>query len=112
VIKVENYERELLNLFCSEYLSNSVLFSAINHPSNITCKFTGEAYHLEIQHSELPDINETIELQNVFATFEDSIYTFVVFIEKGIVCLSCFNKNHSDGVPDRIRNGSVVVTAT
>jgi hypothetical protein len=86
VIKVENYERELLNLFCSEYLSNSVLFNAINHPSNITCKFTGEAYHLEIQHSELPDINETIELQNVFATFEESIYTFVVFIEKGIVC--------------------------
>lgn len=110
-MKVEGYERQAIELLCADEIPNSVLHAAIVCPENISCKFTGAGYYLEIRHRELPSGRVVCDKPLVRGIYQEQEVGFVVFIEDNTICLECYGYGHH-GIPEGIRNGTVQISVT
>ncbi len=110
-MKVESYEQEALLLLCNDVISNSVLHDAIQNPENISCKFTGEGYYLELKHNDLPLDRIVCDKPTVIGKFQEQEVGFIAFIENGTLCLECYNYSNK-GIPEEIRYGTIEITTT
>ena len=111
-MKVEEFEKEVIRILCSDVITNSVLSDAINHPEKIECKFTGAGYYLDIHHHELPSERIVLDTANIEGMYQDIEVGFVVFVEDHVLCLECYNYGNNKGVPPGIRNGTVTISQT
>ncbi|WP_139163971.1 hypothetical protein [Desulfoluna spongiiphila] len=107
-MKIADYERNVIGLLCNEALPNSILYNALNHPKRIECKFTGAGYYLDIYHKDLPLDRIVCDKPIVTGKYQGIEVGFIIFIEKGTLCLECYNYG-SKGVPPEIRHGIVEV---
>jgi hypothetical protein len=105
-LEIADYERKVIGSLCSDALSNSILYNALNNPDKIECKFTGAGYYLDIYHNDLPVDRIVCDKPIVIGKYQGIDVGFVVFIEKGILCLECYNYGNK-GVPPEIRHGTV-----
>jgi len=110
-MKIENYEREAINILCSGVLNNSILHGALNHPESIDVDFTGEGYYLTIKHKELPAERIVCDKPMLVGIFQEQEVGFIVFVENNSLCLECYNLS-TKGVPESIRNGTVILKTT
>ena len=110
-MKVEPYEREVINLLCSDIVSSVLLQEVINFPESIECEFTGEGYYLDLVHKGLPNERVVCDKPNIIGRCQDQEIGFIVFIENGVLCLECYNYSNKI-VPESLRYGTVEITTT
>ena len=110
-MQIENYEREVIRSLCAAIVPNSALASALNKPDDLSVKFDGETYALNIKHRELVSPKQVVENAEIIGTYQDQKFGFVVFVEPGVICLECHSTN-GKGVPEGIRDGTVTISTT
>ena len=108
---VRDYEREAIVTLCRDVLPHSTLSAVLDHPDDLSLKFTGAGYYLELQYREIPDGRVVCDFPHLVGTFEEQEVGFVAFIEGGCLTLECYSFGNV-GVPEEIREGVVSISAT
>jgi len=111
-MNIEEYERTIIRMLCSDVISNSTLHEVMNHPEKIECKFTGEGYYLDIFHSGLPSERIALDTPGIVGVCQEVEVGFIAFIEENVLCLECYNYSDTRGVPPGIRNETVIISTT
>jgi hypothetical protein len=111
-MNIEEYERTIIRMLCSDAVSNSTLHDVMNNPEKIECKFTGAGYYLDVFHSDLPAERIVLDTPNIVGVYQEIEVGFIAFIEDHVLCLECYNYNDARGVPPGIRNGTVQISTT
>ena len=107
--KVTEYEHKIIRLLCSEALPDLTLNILINKPEKVTCQFTGTGYYLDITHSEIPTERIVCDKPFLSASYQGKEIGFLIFIEKQILTLECYNLCNKD-FPAEIRNNNIVIS--
>ena len=109
MMTVQEYEKIVLRLLCTDTLPPSVLHAAINTPEKISCKFTGAGYFLDLSHEDVPEGRIVCSKPEVIGRFQEREVGFVAFIDKGLITLECHDYD-GHGIPENIRYGLVEIS--
>ena len=95
-MKIEEYEKNIINILCSNIMPQKILDDILNKPEKIQYKYTGVGYYLDLCDNRLPKNRIICGEQKIYGFFEKIEVGSIIFIENKVLCLECFTYGYEN----------------